>query len=168
MKKQLSQMKEQQKSTSENLEAALKKLSRLNVRNVNKREATKDKKIEELSKEVHEHEEQHRQTLQQLLEKNETLESVNEKLILAGEAKRCEQRMKSYYKCELEKRKAVIESNEIRVLRSILKEQQEILYLENENAVLEERIDHFLNHEVDTFEGGTKMKFDRSIRTSCA
>ena len=46
----------------------------------------KTKKIEELSKEVHEDEKTIRKTLQQLLEKNET-ESVNEKLILAGEAK---------------------------------------------------------------------------------
>ena len=155
MKNQLSQIKEQEKSTSKKLEAALKKLGKIDARNVHRRESRKDQKIEDLSQQKSECEEKLEKTLQELLEKSEMLDSLNKKLILAGQAKRCEQKMKSHYKTEWEKLKAVSESDEIRAMRSILKEQQqEIRYLENENAMLEERIEHFLHHEVESFQQG--------------
>ena len=92
MEKKLKDMKENQKITSDKLEAAMVKLGKLSTRNVSKREKRKDDKIEEL---------QH--TLQEVTTNNQAIETLNENLDRALKARRQEQRMKSYYKTQLEK-----------------------------------------------------------------
>ena len=76
---------------------------------------------------------------------------MKEQLDKAIKAKRQEQEMKYYYKTQFELRKSQSKDNQDSEMRSLLEEKENgIKILENEKAMLEERIDHFIDSEVST------------------
>ena len=103
-KQKLSEMKSKDKETSEKLEQALKKLSKQSARNVTKREVRRDQKLAELSKSLSDKDKQltdlsenEDKLLNDIFQKDKTIQAMKEQLDRAIKAKWQEQRMKLYY-----------------------------------------------------------------------
>ena len=163
LKKEIAELKANQRKTSDKLKEAMSKLGSANVKNANEKIKRRDEKIEKQETEIKKLTEREEEAVELVLQQADALKTVDKKLECAIRAKQLEQNNKSYYKRRLEKiRKST--AGEDSLLKSIIKEkEEEIKNLQNEKMQLEERMESFISREVKTYEFGEYTQEVREV-----